>query len=232
MKLLKYIIGIIAVMVIVITTAGIYKFNYLANKSEYNRDGNKYTASKNSNNENESIGTTNATRTPSKFVCVGEYCDGSAQGDDLELTVLQIPLIQDGGTIGCGAEIFFAPHGISKTKTPLDETYKLLFDLKPVPEIQIDSFRNPIGNYTQLLYKSVILKDGIAKVYLTGNLYSPGHCSLPEIRAQITSASLRFNTVNTVEVYLNGTVYNWCEQDQSDGEGLCPETPDYWTETK
>ena len=167
-------------------------------------------------------------RVPSRYVCVGEYCDGSGIGDDVERTVLQIPLIQDGGDIGCGAEVFFAPHFTDKTATPLDETYQLLFDLKPMPEIPSDGFRNAVGMYTQLHYESVNLVDGMAKVFLTGNLYGSGHCSFPEIREQIIQAALQFETVTSVEVYLNDEIYDWCEQDMSDGEGSCPEVPDYW----
>lgn len=172
-------------------------------------------------------------RIPSKFACVGEYCDGSMSDDDHEniFTVLQIPLVIDGGTIGCGADLFFAPHAIPKTVTPLDATYKLLFDLKAQPEIPEDGFRNIVAVYDRLFYDKVTLSNGNARVYLKGNLYGPGHCSLPELRAQISQAALQFESVESVEVYLNGTIYDWCEQDLSDGEGSCPEVPQLWVDS-
>lgn len=173
-------------------------------------------------------------RVPSRFACVGEYCDGSMESDDYleKYTVLSIPLIKDGGTIGCGADLFFAPHAVNKTVTPLDATYELLFDIKPTPEIPEDGFRNIVGVYDRLFYDHVTLTDGTAKVYLTGNMYGPGHCSIPELRAQISQAALHFDTVDTVEVYLNNEIYDWCEQDLSDGEGPCPENPQLWIDSE
>lgn len=172
-------------------------------------------------------------RVPSRFACVGEYCDGSMYGDNPEevFTVVSIPLIKDGGSIGCGADLFYAPHTVPKTLTPLDATYELLFDIKPIPEIPEDGFRNIVGVYDRLFYDRVSLTDGTAKVYLTGNMYGPGHCSVPELRAQISQAALHFDTVDTVEVYLNNEIYDWCEQDLSDGEGPCPENPQLWIDS-
>lgn len=167
-------------------------------------------------------------RIPTQYACVGEFCDGSGFVDRENYTVVTIPLVQDGGPIGCGSDIFFAPHAIPKTITPLDASYRLLFDIKPLPEIQSDGFHNVVGNYTWLNYESVILDNAVARVYLTGTMYGPGHCSLPELRAQISQTALQFDTVDVVEVYLNGRLYDWCEQDLSDGEGGCPENPRYW----
>jgi hypothetical protein len=173
-------------------------------------------------------------RTPTEPICVGEYCDGSMSGDDYleKYTVLQIPLTADGGTIGCGAKIVFAPHAVSKTRGVMDATYKLLFDLKPSSEIVEDGLRNVVGAYTHLFYDSVTLKNGTAKLYLSGSMYGPGHCAEPELRAQIEQGALQFETVNKLEVYLNGELFNWCEMDMSDGEGPCPEQPQYWVVSK
>lgn len=173
-------------------------------------------------------------RTPEKYACVGEYCDGSMESDEAheKFTVLQIPLVKNGGDIGCDAGIFYAPHAVVKTQTPLDESYKLLFDIKEKPEIEGDGFRNPVAMYVKLHYDRVALEDGTARVYLKGSLMGPGHCSFPELRAQITETALWFESVREVKVYLNNKLYDWCEQDMSDGEGTCPEEPDYWTESR
>lgn len=173
-------------------------------------------------------------RTPTQFACVGEYCDGSmAGGNFLEKnTVIKIPLISDGGNLGCGAKIFFAPHTIPKTTAVLDATYKLLFDIKAGPEIPTDGFRNTVAGYTKLFYDRVTLENGTAKVYLTGSMYGPGHCAEPEIQSQMIQAALQYSTVNNVEIYLNGKVYDWCAMDESDGEGSCPEIPQLWVGKK
>lgn len=178
-------------------------------------------------------------RVPTQFACVGEYCDGSMSSDDYRdrLTTIQVPLIRDVSegsikTIGCGAEFFYAPHAVPKTTAVLDATYTLLFDIKTLPEIESDGFRNTVGAYTKLFYDRVTLQNGIAKVYLTGDMYGPGHCAEPELRAQITQAALQYPTVNRVEVYLNNTLFDWCAMDMSDGEGPCPENPQWWIAEK
>lgn len=170
-------------------------------------------------------------RHPDTSICVGEYCDGSHDADAQKISVVDIPLIQDGGTIGCGADLFFAPHTVPYTKAPLDASYRLLFDLKGVSDIASDGLRNPVAAYPRLFYDHVDLNEGRARLFLKGELYGPGHCSLPELRAQLSHTALHFDTVDTIEVYLNGDLYDWCEQDLSSGEGPCPETAQWWIDT-
>jgi len=178
--------------------------------------------------------TPNPDRVPSRYVCVGEFCDGSGESDDASSrTVLQIPLIKDGGTIGCGVAIFFAPHTVPKTSSVLDATYRLLFDLKATPEIAADGFRNTVGAYTKLTYQSVSIKDGTAKLMLTGTMYGPGHCGEPELREQINQAAFQFDSVKKIEVYLNDKLFDWCTTSDADpSEDHCDTTPKYWIDTK
>jgi hypothetical protein len=174
-------------------------------------------------------------RVPSRFACVGEYCDGSMESDNYleKYTVLKIPLITDGGNLGCGAKLFFAPHAVPKTTAVLDATYKLLFDIKPAPEIAADGFRNVVGNYTKLWYDHVIVSNGVARLYLTGTMYGPGHCAEPELRAQIEQVALQFDTVQKLEVYLNGKIFDWCSMSDADpSESGCDKNPKYWIDSK
>lgn len=173
-------------------------------------------------------------RVPSRYVCVGEYCDGSMQDDNPNSrTVLQIPLIKEGGNIGCGVGIFFAPHWTPKTPAVLDATYRLLFDLKSQPEIASDGFRNTVGSYLGLHYKSVSITNGTAKLMLLGNMVGPGHCAEPELRAQINQAAFQFDSVKKIEVYLNGKLFDWCSMSDADpSEDKCDTTPKYWINTK
>jgi hypothetical protein len=182
----------------------------------------------------QEIPTPQTDRMPSKYVCVGEYCDGSMDDDNpASRTVLQIPLIKDGGSVGCGVGIFFAPHAVPKTTRVLDATYRLLFDLKATPEIAADGFRNTVGAYTKLHYQSVSIKDGTAKLMLTGTMYGPGHCAEPELREQINQAAFQFGSVKKIEVYLNGTLFDWCTTSDADpSESRCDTTPRYWIDTR
>jgi hypothetical protein len=173
-----------------------------------------------------------AERLPKRFACVGEYCDGSMSGES-NFTVVKVPLVTDGGTIGCGAKIFFAPHTVPKTVAVVDATYKLLFDIKPLPEIAADGFRNVVGNYTQLWYDHVIVSSGVAKLYLTGTMYGPGHCAEPELREQIDQAAFQFDTINKIEVYINNKLFDWCSMSDADpSESGCDKNPKYWIDSK
>lgn len=173
-------------------------------------------------------------RIPSRYACVGEYCDGSMYGDNHKeiFTVLQIPLIKDGGNIGCGADIFYAPHAIPKTEQVLDNTYRMLFDIKHSPEISADGFRNTVAAFDRTFYDRVTLQNGIAKVYLTGNIMSPGTCADPEFKAQIEAVAFQFESVKEIQVYLNDQRFDWCTLDVSGGEGFCKAGPRYWITIK
>jgi hypothetical protein len=171
-------------------------------------------------------------RKPSRYFCVGEFCDGSGSGEQNSLTILKIPLITPGGNIGCGSKILFAPHAVPKTTAVLDATYKLLFDLKAEPEVITDEISNPVGSYTKLFYESVSIENRTAKVMLTGSMYA-GHCSDPDMREQINQSAFQFNTVDKIEVYLNGKLFDWCSVSDADAsESKCDEIPRYWIDNK
>jgi hypothetical protein len=188
--------------------------------------------------ENETIETSSEIiqkdRVPSRFACVGEYCDGSMQDDNSSSrTVLKIPLVKQGGNVGCGSGIFFAPHWIPKTTAVLDATYRLLFDIKAWPEIATDDFHNTVGNYLGLHYDSVSITNGTAKLMLSGNMTGPGHCAEPELREQINQAAFQFDSVNKIEVYLNGALFDWCATSDADvEESHCDTTPQYWIDSE
>ncbi|MEA4910779.1 hypothetical protein SDC9_07724 [bioreactor metagenome] len=173
-------------------------------------------------------------RIPSRYACIGEYCDGSMYGDNHKeiFTVIQVPLIKDGTTIGCGADIFYAPHAVPKTEKVLETTYSLLFDIKHGPEISTDGFRNTVAGFEKTFFDKVVLNNGIAKVYLTGSVMSPGICADPEFKAQIEAAAFQFDSVKEVQVYLNDKRFDWCILDLSDGEGPCKAGPQYWITVK
>jgi hypothetical protein len=168
-------------------------------------------------------------RVPQREICVGEYCDGSMSGEQ-NFTVVNIPLITDGGDVGCGADLFFAPHVVApSTPAVLDATYRTLFSLKESSEVPSDNIRNVIAREQLLFYDSVRLEDTVATLYLEGSLSSIAHCAVPEFRAQIEQAALQFGTVDTLEVYLNNERFNWCEYSDADpSESGCDMDPKYW----
>lgn len=168
-------------------------------------------------------------RNPDREICVGEYCDGSMSGED-NFTVVQIPLITSGGDIGCGNKVFLSPYTVEpKTKAVMDATYEVLFDLKPRSEIEADDIHNIVGTETKLWYDSVTLEDGVATLSLAGKPQNVSHCAAPAFRAQIEEAALQFDTVDTLQVYLNGDLWDWCDYEEADPqESGCDTTPKYW----
>jgi len=164
--------------------------------------------------------------------CIGEFCASSDTASTTKKTTIYVPLIMDNptgeGPIGCGVHVVLMPYEVPYTQGVLDASYKKLFSLSLEP---LSEFRNTVNAYTDLQYKSVSIESGVAKVQLTGSMQGPGHCSETELREQISRTALQFPNVKTVEVYLNGELYNWCKLDLSDWEGSCNENPKYWIDS-
>ena len=172
-------------------------------------------------------------RNPSRSICVGEYCDGSMSGED-DFTVVNIPLISGSGDVGCGSGLIFDPHVVKpKTVAVLDATYRTLFELKARSDIESDDIRNLVGQEDRLFYKGVSISDGVARLQLEGLTYKIAHCAIPEFRAQIEQSALQFDTVDSIEVYLNGDPWDWCEYSDADpSEDGCDQNPKLWITQK
>jgi hypothetical protein len=75
-----------------------------------------------------------------------------------------------------------------------------------------DNFGYMPGNYvasnTNLTFDKAVIENGVAKVYLNGDV-GPlgGSCDNPRLQIQVEEAALQFNTVNSVEIYVNGEKY-------------------------
>ena len=218
---MKKILLIIIVILLAVIAAGMYKFDYTANKKGYAVDGNKI-SKLTENNVDLQKRIDNLTQN-NKEITNRDDRDKEKKTQD-QITV-NVPLIFGQGNIGCGVGMKFVPYQVAQTTGVMNASYEKLFSLPYEP---LNTYQNTLHRYNQLQYQSVSLLNGTAKVYLTGTMYGPGHCAEPEMRAQISQTALQFLTVHTVEVYLNGVIYDWCAMDESDGEGGCPENPRLW----
>ncbi len=151
-----------------------------------------------------------------------------SNGEKSDSVTISVPYIFGEGDIGCGVGIKFVSYQVPYTKGVLNAVYTKLFDRSQdiAPE-----YRNTVQAY-ELTYDSVTLSDGVARVYLSGNMYGPDHCALPELQELIDQAAFQFDTVDTVMVYLNGEIYDWCEKDVSGGETGCPAEKQLWIDKK
>ncbi len=153
----------------------------------------------------------------------------NGDGDKPDNVTISVPYIFGMGDIGCGVGTKFVSYQVPYTKGVLNAVYTALFDRS---QDIASAYRNTVQSYAFLKYDSVTLSDGVAHVYLSGDMRGPDHCTLPELRAQIDHAAFQFDTVDMVTVYLNGEIYDWCEKDLSDGESGCPAKKQLWIDKK
>ena len=121
-----------------------------------------------------------------------------------------------------GAEVSFETYTVPETTGVLHASLSKLFEVRSDEQ----------GLFYGLAYDGVILDNGVARVFLKGQYYPAGTLSGFYLRYHLTDTALQFDTVHTVEVYVNDELFDWCIDDMSDGEGGCPEQPRYWIDTK
>ena len=56
---------------------------------------------------------------------------------------------------------------------------------------------------SELSVDNVIIKNGIAKVYLVGQLNLGGMCDSPRLQAQLEETILQFSEVSSTEIFIN-----------------------------
>lgn len=134
----------------------------------------------------------------------------SGDEDDLaEFTSTDIYLIalddggQSGEAVGCGDSVIPVEVTFEPTVAPLTAALEAMF--------AIDTrFYGQSGLYNAL-YQSDLSVDGIdidanrhATINLSGTLNIGGTCDAPRVEAQIEQTALQYNTIDTVDVFLNG----------------------------
>jgi len=156
--------------------------------------------------------------------------NGGTIVQNTEMTTIMVPLITesstdaDFGPFGCLAYIKFVPQEVSNTQAVLGATYEWLFSNPG----NIGEYYNIIDSQTNLDFSSVEIVEGIAKVYLTGNIMG-NHCADATFAAQIEQAALQYPTVNNIEVYVNSEIFDWCDISDADPEESgCDINPRLW----
>jgi len=76
--------------------------------------------------------------------------------------------------------------------------YKQEFDYLP---------GNFVAKQEKLNFEKATLDNGVAKIYLNGEVAYAGACDNPRLEIQITETAKQFETVKSVEIYLNGKLY-------------------------
>lgn len=128
-------------------------------------------------------------------------------GDNLfSRTNIYLIALEDGGRngmeIGCDDSVVPVEVAIEPTIAPLTAALSTLFELD-------ERMYGQSGLYnafyqSDLLVDRIDIVDGIASLYLTGELRVGGVCDEPRIRAQLEETALQYSTVDEVRIYING----------------------------
>jgi hypothetical protein len=136
--------------------------------------------------------------------------NGKTQTAGQQTMNIKIPLLTDsqnaeysGKISGCD-KVVMSDRTIAATTTPLTAAYQTLFaDTTAWPPISAPG--NFIQTRTQLHFDHVAIQNGVASVYLTGQVGPLGGvCDDPRLKTQLTETALQFPTVQSVQMYLNG----------------------------
>ena len=159
-----------------------------------------------------------------------EQDGGSVSGIEVEIDTEQVNDSIDPDTMvitipswELSGEVEFTEYTVPRDPAVLKVSYEKLFEINA----------NEQGTYEGFNFDSVSISEGVAILNISGNGYPTGDLSLAYLRENIQETAFQFDTVNELEVYLNGELFNWCEYSDADPiESGCDVSPRYWVETK
>ncbi|GIV96356.1 MAG: hypothetical protein KatS3mg057_1013 [Herpetosiphonaceae bacterium] len=112
-------------------------------------------------------------------------------------------LIAEGqGNLGCGDAVVPVERQVEPTVAPLTAAFRELLSLGG-PEVGPSGLYNALYR-SDLHVESVEIVNGTATIRLAGNFQLGGVCDSPRVEAQLTQTALQFDTVDAVEIYING----------------------------
>lgn len=118
---------------------------------------------------------------------------------------------QSGKMIGCGDSIIPVTAPIPTTTAPLSAAFKALLAVQSKDYGQSGLYNpsyadaNPNGS---LQFVSASVVNGVAKIYLKGQISLPGVCEDPRLLSQFEEIAKQFSTVQKVEMYINGKMWS------------------------
>jgi hypothetical protein len=106
--------------------------------------------------------------------------------------------------IGCDY-VWWVTKSTAPTTAPLNATYREMFAF----DQELDFYTgNYVKTQSELTFDKAELENGLAKVYLNGKVNKTvGECDADRLKNQLTLTALQFDTVSSVEIYLNGALY-------------------------
>jgi hypothetical protein len=124
-----------------------------------------------------------------------------------EVNIYMIAMEDNGASgpkIGCNDSVIAVKRVLDQpTQSPLRTALNLVLAQK-------DQYYGQSGLYNPMYQQNLTLDDvtirnGLAIVQLSGNLVLVGTCEDPRLQAQLEYTALQFNTVDAVQITVNGT---------------------------
>jgi hypothetical protein len=145
-----------------------------------------------------------ANATSERFSVTG---DQDENGENLfTRTNIYLIALEDGGQsgmeIGCGDSVVPVEVEIEPTIAPLTAALETLFSIN-----ERDYGQSGLYNalyQSELAVERIDIVNGVASIYLTGQLRVGGVCDEPRVRAQIEETALQYYTVDEVQIFVNG----------------------------
>ncbi len=187
---------------VLIILAGIYKFDYLSGLDGYDVDGNKIVPNEFNNKIN------------------GETADFQRILEtNKEITTksmeVKIPTWKFDETKK-DFVIEFSKYKVPQTKAILNATLKKLFRLKGG-----DAWNGMSFDFAKIENKKAIVE-------MSGQILFAGDMSGAAMKNELEAAVFQFKNIKFLEVRLNGKIFDWCVDDESNGGGGCPEQKRLW----
>ncbi len=110
-----------------------------------------------------------------------------------------------GEMIGCGDSLIPVEVAIEPTVAVLHSALAALLNLAPEMTYGESGLYNALY-LSDLQIESIDIVDREAIIYLTGTLVTGGECDTPRIEAQLTAIALQFSTIDSITIYVNGTL--------------------------
>lgn len=111
---------------------------------------------------------------------------------------------ESGLKIGCNDSLVTVIQKIDNTATPMTVALEKLIGMKE-QTVGADYY-NSLYQSDLILEKTSISADGVAEIYLSGELKLSGTCDAPRAQAQLEQTVMQFSSVKKVKIYLNDTL--------------------------
>lgn len=109
----------------------------------------------------------------------------------------------DGKTVACDKVVFIERY-VEKNPAILNASLGELFAFDREVDFWPGNF---VGKQENLSFDRATIENGVAKIYVNGEVSIGGVCDEPRLTTQVTETAMQFSTVNSVEIYLNGELY-------------------------